>query len=123
MTTSAAAEVLVCVYYRVAHADAARANAAVREFQRGLRARTPALQAETLLRLELPTEEPPQDATGPAEATLMETYRLPVPDAPGSAAAGAAIRQFLHTLEVAAPGLEGLLRGSRHVELFEPCVS
>ena len=123
MTSAAPAEVLVCVYYRVAHADAARANAVVREFQRGLRARTPALRAETLLRSELPTADPPQHADRPAEATLMETYRLPVPDAPGSAAADAAIRRFLHTLEVAAQGLEGLLRGSRHVELFEPCVS
>ena len=123
MTSSAPSEALVCVYYRVAAADAAHANTAAREFQRGLLARLPALQAETLLRSELPTAVPPQDAAANAEATLMETYRLAVPGAPGSAEADAAIRQFLHTLESAPPGLAGLLRGTRHVELFVPCVS
>lgn len=130
LTSSGGPAVLVCVYYRVAAADAPRANTAVREFQRELLERVPALRAETLLRFDLPTAAPLPDAPAApepphadADATLMETYRLPAPDAPGSAAADAALRQFLHTLETASRGLAGLLRGSRHVELFAPCVS
>ena len=123
MTPPPAAEVLVCIYYRVAAADAAHANALAREFQRGLLARMPALRAETLLRSELPTTVSLQGAVAQPEATLMETYRLPLPDAPAGAGADAAVRQFLHTLESAPPGLECLVRGTRHVELFIPCVS
>jgi hypothetical protein len=122
---SPASEALVCVYYRVAAADAGRANAAVREFQRGLVERVPALRAESLLRFELTMPDAPASDPPPAgaDATLMETYRFPLPAAPGSAAAQAAIAHFLHTLEAASQGLGGLLRGSRHVELFVPCVS
>lgn len=120
----APAAALVCVYYRVAAADAGRAKSAVREFQRGLVERVPALEAETLLRfgLTMPDAAPAPPPAGD-DATLMETYRLPLPGAPGSAAAQAALRQFLHTLEAASQGLAGLLRGPRHVELFAPCVS
>jgi len=121
----AAPVALVCVYYRVAAADAGRAKSAVREFQRGLLERVPALEAQTLLRFGLTM--PDADASAPPpdgdDATLMETYRLPLPGDPGSTAAQAALRQFLHTLEAASQGLAGLLRGARHVELFAPCVS
>jgi hypothetical protein len=126
MTPSPGSDVLVCVYYRVAAVDAARANAVVREFQRGLAGCVPALRAESLLRFELTmpdaTAAPEPPAAG-ADATLMETYRFQVPGAPCSAAAEDALRRFLHTLETASQGLAGLLRGSRHVELFAPCVS
>jgi len=116
--------VLVCVYYRVAAADAARANAAVREFQRGLAARMPTMVAESLLRFDLTAPaRPPDDPPASDDATLMETYRLPVSGAPGSPAAAAALGSFLHMLDAAAAPVAGLLRGSRHVELFAPCVS
>jgi len=116
--------VLVCVYYRVAAADAARANTGVREFQRGLAARIPAMVAESLLRFDLTAPPRPADDASPShDATLMETYRLPVPGAPGSPAADAALARFLSMLDAAAAPLAGLLRGTRHVELFAPCVS
>jgi hypothetical protein len=110
------------VYYRVAAADAGRARALVREFQRGLAGRVPALGVETLLRFDLSAAAPPGPADD-ADATLMETYRLPLPDAPGSASAQAELRRFLHTLDDASQPLSGLLRGARHVELFAPCAS
>jgi hypothetical protein len=122
MTAQAAPEVLVCVYYRVAASEAQRARGLVREFQRGLAGRVPALRAETLVRFDLSAEALPGPADE-ADATLMETYRLPLTDAPDSAGAQAELRRFLHTLDAASQGLSGLLRGARHVELFAPCAS
>jgi len=122
--SSAGTDVLVCVYFRVAAADAARANAQVREFQRGLAGRMPAMAAESLLRFDLSAPaRPPDDPPASADATLMETYRLHLPGPPGSPAADAALGRFLNMLDTAAAPLAGLLRGTRHVELFAPCVS
>jgi hypothetical protein len=66
-----------------------------------------------------PTE--PSAVDPGAEATVMETYRLSLPAA--GAAADAALREFLATLETASKHHAGLLRGDRHVELFAPCAS
>ena len=122
---------LVCVYYRVAACDSQRVISGVREFQRTLRPGSGAIEAEVLLRCDLPphpTPAAPPDARpdsvpshapaddAGADATVMETYRLSLPD-------DAALRDFLATLDTAASPLAGLLRGARHVELFVPCAS
>ena len=130
-------ELLVCVYYRVAHADAARVISAVREFQRTLHSDPPVNSAQVLLRCDLPSPAsiaPLPDARAPslhpaqpsavdpdADATVMETYRLSLPT-PG-APADAALRAFLATLEKASQPHADRLRGARHVELFAPCAS
>jgi hypothetical protein len=123
---------LVCVYYRVAADDAERASSAVREFQRTLLWRGRAIEAEVLLRCDLPlAATAPDDAALPpdtdappppgADATVMETYRLPLPARAGEPAAEAELQAFLDALAVAAQPLAGLLRGKRHVEPFRPC--
>jgi hypothetical protein len=125
---------LACVYYRVAAGDTARVIAAVREFQRTLRSIGGACEAEVLLRCDLPTaaaashDRPPAvSAHAPpppgADATVMETYRFPLPAPFADAAAAGRVREFLDALEAAATPLAGLLRGARHVELFSPCAS
>jgi hypothetical protein len=108
---------LACVYYRVGADDAARAIAAVREFQRGLPARFGALDAQVLVRSPLP-DAAPAPATDP---TLMETYRLALPGPASSDAAAARVRDFLAALATAAAPLGAWQRGDRHVELFAPC--
>ena len=126
---------LVCVYYRVAQADAVRVISAVREFQRTLHSDAAINSAEVLLRCDLPSPAsiaklpdarapslPPAQpsAVDPgADATVMETYRLSLP----TAGADAALRAFLATLETASQPHADLLRGARHVELFAPCAS
>ena len=127
---------LVCVYYRVANADASRVISDVREFQRTLRAAVGVDSTEVLLRCDLPSPAstaslpdarapslpPAASAVDPgADATVMETYRLSLPAA--AADADAALREFLATLETASRPLASLLRGARHVELFAPCAS
>jgi hypothetical protein len=128
-------ELLVCVYYRVAAADAARVISGVREFQRTLGPAGGVNGAEVLLRCDLPSPAsiaPLPDARAPslhpaeppvadrgADATVMETYRLSLPVA--GAQADAALRAFLARLETASQPHAGLLRGARHVELFVPC--
>lgn len=135
--TDRAPGMLVCVYYRVAGGDSQRVISAVREFQRTLRESARADAVEVLLRCDLPPHRPPAsppdarpdsatlhapaddpavDAAG--DATVMETYRLRLPDA----GADLALRDFLAALEAASSPLAGLLRGTRHVELFAPCV-
>jgi hypothetical protein len=127
---------LVCVYYRVADADAPRVISGVREFQRTLHPAGGVEAAQVLLRCDLPSPastasspdarapslhpaEPPADACG-ADATVMETYQLSLPAA-GRDAQGV-LRAFLATLETASLPHAALLRGARHVELFAPCV-
>ena len=133
---------LVCVYYRVAAADSQRVISTVREFQRTLQQGGRVDEVEVLLRCDLPSTaspashpdappvsvpslDPPagRDARDPVgmDATVMETYRLSC--AVAGANASAAMNTFLATLEVAAAPLAGLLRGTRHVELFVPCAS
>ena len=135
--TDRTAELLVCVYYRVADADSSRVISDVREFHRTLRQATGVNSAEVLLRCDLPSpasSASPPDARAPsrhpaepcaadpgADATVMETYRLSLPAA--GADAHAALRTFLALLETAALPRAGLLRGARHVELFAPCAS
>ena len=131
------AGLMVCVYYRVANADAARVISDVREFQRTLRPATGVNSSEVLLRCDLPSPasiaslpdarapslhpaEPPVADPG-ADATVMETYRLPPP--PAGPDAEAALRAFLARLEAASRPHASLLRGARHVELFAPCAS
>ena len=132
---------LVCVYYRVAAGDSARVISVVREFQRTLQESSGVKEAEVLLRCDLPSQEslatlpdarpasvpsldPPTGLDARvdpgADATVMETYRLPLPAAAG-AEADAVVRAFLDTLEAASVPLASLLRGARHVELFAPC--
>jgi len=140
-------EMLVCVYYRVAAGDSPRVISGVREFQRTLLQGSDANSAEVLLRCDLPSPasvafsvpsaslpdartasipslDPPSDADARvepgADATVMETYRLPLPAAGQDT--DAVVRAFLATLELAAQPLAGALRGARHVELFAPCV-
>ena len=137
---------LVCVYYRVAADDSRRVISTVREFQRTLRQGGDVHEAQVLLRCDLPSpvsfasaaslpdartaSVPPLDPpTGhdarvapAADATVMETYRLPQPACAGPDP-DAALRAFLATLETAAAPLASLLRGARHVELFAPCAS
>ena len=133
--TNRTPEMLVCVYYRVAAHDAARVISEVREFQRTLRPGSGASEAEVLLRCDLPLHDspllPPDDrapslpADRPppgADATVMETYRLPLPAAAGPDA-DAVVRTFLGMLETAAQPIASSLRGTRHVELFAPCAS
>ena len=90
-------------------------------------------ETEVLLRCDLPTADPAPDDRPPlvsthapppsgADATVMETYRFPLPARAGDATAAAMVRAFLDELEAAATPLAGLLRGARHVELFCPCV-
>ncbi len=133
---------LVCIYYRVAAGDSPRVISAVREFQRTLRTGGGAIEAEVLLRCDLPqpassallpddrtaslrTFAPPAGLDAPvdpaADATVMETYRLALPAAAGPEA-DAVVRAFLTTLETASMPHASLLRGTRHVELFAPCV-
>ena len=133
---------LVCVYYRVAAGDSQRVISSVREFQRTLRPGSAVIEAEVLLRCDLPSQassvplpddrpaspvtfEPPAGRDAPVDlavdATVMETYRLPLPAAAGPEA-DAVVRAFLATLETASAPLASLLRGTRHVELFAPCV-
>ena len=129
--------VLVCIYYRVAACDVQRVISGVREFQRTLRSGSAVAEAQVLLRCDLPPAPaaPLPDARpasvpvhsphpGPeagADATVMETYRLPLPAAAGPDA-DAVLRSFLALLEQASSPLASLLRGARHVELFAPCV-
>ena len=130
---------LVCVYYRVAAADAQRVISEVREFQRTLEPAAGVDGAEVLLRCDLPSQAPPppppdvraqsvpsQPLPGhvdpDVDATVMETYRLPLPVADGPDA-DAVVRSFLATLETAATPVARFLRGARHVELFAPCAS
>ncbi len=131
---------LVCVYYRVAACDSQRVISGVREFQRTLRQSKGVNEAEVLLRCALPSPispaslpdarpaslhdcEPPAGVDVPvdpeADATVMETYRLPLPAA--GPEADAVVRAFLATLESAFAPHASLLRGARHVELFAPC--
>jgi hypothetical protein len=136
---------LVCVYYRVAAGDSQRVISSVREFQRTLQQSRGVNEAEVLLRCDLPSPgsfassaslpdartasvrslDPPTGrdphVAPDADATVMETYRLPLPASAGSDA-DAVVRAFLATLETASLPLAGLLRGARHVELFAPCV-
>ena len=137
---------LICVYYRVAAGDVQRVISAVREFQRTLPQSSGVDESEVLLRCDepLPTSadphrSPPDDCTAsrhsheppagdarvvdpPADATVMETYRLRLPATVG-VDADAVVHAFLATLASAARPHAGLLRGARHVELFAPCVS
>jgi hypothetical protein len=132
-------ELLVCVYYRVGTADAPLAIARVRDIQRTLRGRLAELEAEVLVRCAVSGGEPqvaaPTDtaaasnapeALAAADATLMETYRLPLP-APADPLVGPladpGAARFLRALETAAAPLAPLLRGARHVEVFTPCAS
>jgi hypothetical protein len=133
---------LVCVYYRVAAGDAQRVISGVREFQRTLPKRHGAIGAEVLLRCDLPSpaspvslpdartssvpsHDPPAGTDARvdpgADATVMETYRLPLPATAGPGA-DAVVHSFLVTLETASQPFTRLLRGARHVELFAPCV-
>jgi hypothetical protein len=132
MVTNLTAAILVCVYYRVAEGESARVISTVREFQRTLRPGDGTFEPEVLLRCDLPFAAPaPDDLATPvsppaspppgADATVMETYRFPLPANPTDATAAAVVRDFLEALDAAAIPLAGLLRGPRHVELFSPC--
>ena len=130
---------LVCVYYRVDVADLPIAIALVRDFQRILRERFAGLVTEVLVRCEArPAAEiaavtPGSEATSrattqAADATLMETYRLPPP----AASAARPVRVppappvasgLLLALGTEAAPLAPLLHGPRHVEVFTPCAS
>jgi len=126
---------LVCVYYRVGMGDSQRVISGVREFQRTLGPASGVNSAEVLLRCDLPSPAslasptdarsasprlaPPPVVDDGADATVMETYRLPPP--PAGADADGVLRALLATLETASLPHAPLLRGARHVELFAPC--
>jgi hypothetical protein len=134
-TPGSGAELLVCVYYRVARRDSGRVISAVREFQRTLPPGVGTTRAQVLLRCDLPFAQTTSDAASApsspadpqradeADATVMETYTLALPAPAASAAAQAVVHGFLRALDVEALALTGLLRGARHVELFAPCAS
>jgi hypothetical protein len=89
------------VYYRVVHADVARARQLVESFQQRLMSEQPALSARVLRRT---------DAAAANDVTLMEVYR-----------AESAIDDALEQrIETAAAALAPLLIGVRHVERFTP---
>jgi hypothetical protein len=134
------AELLVCVYYRVTKKDTALAIDRVRDIQRTLSERFAGVEAQVLVRCALTRGEPsvaaPTESDAPnvpealadADATLMETYRYPLParadrPAPGGPIADAGAARFLQALESAATPLQCLQRGARHVEVFMPCAS
>ena len=124
---------LVCVWYRVARSDADAVIRAVRDIQRGLEGHVALVDAEILLRSDVPDPgaapaTPPASAStapmtaqppaGPAgDATLMETYRLRAGTADTQRAA------FLAMLEAHAAPLATRVIGTRHVEVFLPCAS
>jgi hypothetical protein len=134
-------EVLAYVYYRVADVDLKHVIPVVREFQRTLPDGVVVIDAQVLLRCDLPpaasssdashapsssSDSPPavaSTADRSTDATVMEIYRLALPPGAGSAAAEPVLCTFLDTLAAAASPLDGLLRGVRHVELFAPCAS
>jgi hypothetical protein len=132
-----AAELLVCVYYRVDRGDVPLAIARVRDIQRTLAAGFDGLQAQVLLRWEVRAGPSPAATSGsgatsaPAAAdddTLMETYRLPFAahaarPSPGTAIDAPEAARLLHALAAASAPLAPLLRGARHVEVFLPCAS
>jgi len=134
---TAAAELLVCVYYRVDPGDAPIAIARVRDIQRTLAAGFEGMQAQVLLRCEVRAGHSPGApvdsgaASAPAAAaddTLMETYRLPLAARPAHPSPGTAIdapeaTRLLQALAAASAPLAPLLRGARHVEVFLPCAS
>jgi len=127
------------VYYRVGMADAPLAIDRVRDIQRTLRGRFAVMEAEVLVRCAVSGGEPQvaaptdtaaasnaPDALVAADATLMETYRLPLParaDRIGGPLADPGAARFLQALETAAAPLAPLLRGARHVEVFTTCAS
>ena len=133
---------LACVYYRVGAGDVQRVISEVREFQRTLRDSGGVAEAEVLLRCDLPSvaspaslpdarTAPPNPDCPPSgadlrvepavEPTVMETYRLSLPAVAGPDA-DAVVRAFLDMLASASRPHARLLRGTRHVELFAPCV-
>jgi len=134
---TAAAELLVCVYYRVDRADVPFAIARVRDIQRTLAAGFEGLQAQVLVRCEVRAGDSPAAFSDPgassapaaaADDTLMETYRLPLAAHPARPLPGPAIdapqaARLLQALGAASVPLAPLLRGARHVEVFMPCAS
>lgn len=126
---------LVCVYYRVAASDCGVAIAQVRDFQRTLRERHPGLATELLVRSDrCPAalaaaaahgSDAAPAAPAAADATLMETYRLPSPAPTDPRAEPAAdcspATDLLADIASVASPLAPLLRSPRHVEVFSPC--
>jgi hypothetical protein len=136
-THPAAAELLVCVYYRVRPYDVPSVTAQVRDIQRTLGRRFAGLQAQLLVRCEVRAVDPmaaPRDPGGDSAAaaavddTLMETYRLPLSALVARPHGGAALHapeaaRFLESLAADSAALAPRLCGARHVEVFMPCAS
>jgi hypothetical protein len=93
------------VYWRVDSADTAAALQALRDWQRSLRAQHPALRIQLYLRGD----------TRAGEATVMESYALDAPrPSPGI---DTALQRRIEREGNAA--VQQLLRGTRHVEVFD----
>lgn len=89
------------IYWRVPLGQAAGAEAAARQMQRGLREAEPALAARLYRR------------SDGERATLMETYSLP------ATGIGSALQQRIE--DAAASSLAAWCADGRHVEVFEDC--
>jgi hypothetical protein len=94
----------VFVYFRVAADELETARTAVEAFQREIERTSAALPLGLMRR----------PGSAGDEVTLMEIYRL------GRAAPQAEWGPVLAQLRDGPPALAGLLRGERHVEVFEP---
>ena len=96
------------VYYRVATADAAAAQAQVQALHAQLRGIDPGLDARLLRR--------PDEADG--QQTWMETYALDAGEGPAGVGP-----ELQAEIEARAGRLLTLIDGPRHVEVFVPCAS
>lgn len=100
----------VFIYYRVEAADEATIRQHVAAFQHALCSGFDGLQARLL-----------RSHGGPSEGTqltLMENYSM---DA-GAGHGRIELHLLLAAIAQGAVSIESLIQGSRHVEVFEPCV-
>lgn len=95
------------IYWRVARADVASAQAAARQLQNDLRTAHAGLRTELFRR----------GGEGLAETTFMETYALVAPGA--GSGISAALQQEI--VEAGQRALQPWLRSARHVEAFDLC--
>jgi len=98
------------IYYRIEASGAAIALAAARAMQDRLRERHPTLAARLLRRPDGPGDNPTD------QQTWMETYSFPE--------SGGVSCELQADIEAAADAaLKPFIIGTRHIEIFVPCVS
>jgi hypothetical protein len=108
---------LVCVYYRVAGADAEHAISAVREFQRTLRRDVHVLDAEVLLRCGLPpvvaaspaplADPPHRMSPAPVPAPASVPAFVPTIDPPAAPSSAPVEATLMETYRIALPAPAG----------------